>query len=620
MENEVVWAELEHNHGPAADVPDLVRDCRNADEEVAMNAFLDLSDRLYHQGGRVCSAASAALPLLAGLAVDAPARLRPEVVELIGRLAEEAVTVDPDLVDPAWHPALEAARPRLLALLDDPDPKVRRAATVLVADGVRHPSAVAALEARWRGETDPVTRLDLVLALGVRGRVESVHASDDLQLRLAALHASGPADAARHVDTLVRAVLHPDAVRWRDSARIRGGIVAATGALLTADPVAATAFAVEVGRAGDDDQRVAALGQVTRVASEWHATPDAVPPFLAERLDDTAPEVRYRAAALLACLREPRSADRLAALVDDPARRAFRLSTTVGDAAVWALATVVDPRCLPGLVDRLTGDRLGFTTASHHAGRGMNLMEQPGIHEVLIPLHRHADTLVGPVVARLDPVRDRVLTMSLCRVVAAWGHAAEAALPALVDLLAVDDDYVVTRAAEAVGALGPVAAGAATALRRKASVPTAAWALWRTGADPDADALLRHAAEGNSLAVEHLADIGPLAPVSLLHDLVRSADEWTRVRAAHTLWRATGDPSTPVTALAEIAEPLARGECRPVRIQALERLAEIGATTDGVRATARAITENPRRISYFGGWRAFTEDEAVRTAARTLLG
>ncbi|OXM48894.1 hypothetical protein [Amycolatopsis alba] len=83
------------------------------------------------------------------------------------------------------------------------------------------------------------------------------------------------------------------------------------------------------------------------------------------------------------------------------------------------------------------------------------------------------------------------------------------------------------------------------------------------------------------------------------------------------LRRATGDPTEPTAVLTALAQPLARSGCLPVRIAAPRHLADI-AIDDHVRTAARAITANPHRITYFGGWRVFTEDEQLRTAASAL--
>ncbi|MBB5800363.1 HEAT repeat protein [Saccharothrix ecbatanensis] len=635
----VVWSELEHNYGDASDIPELLRGCASQDAEVAGRALYEVSNNLYHQGGWVCSAASAALPFLIDLAAGGAAHHRPHVVEVIGRLAREAVAVEPRFVDPAWQPALDAMRPRLLALLDDPDPEVRREATLMLSDGVRHPESVEALRRRWSAETDRTTRCDLVRAFGVvltwapdeslRAELVALLSGDDLQLCLAAVHAlaeSDPAVAPPHVDMLVRAVLDPDAALWRDSAWIGGALVRTTGDLLAVDPVAATAFAIGISQDREVDGRVASLGQAGSVLSEWRTATGAILPLVGRRLHDDTPEVRYRAAALLACLGLDAKpyADHLAALAADPAIRNSRRVTTVGDAAVWALARQDDPRCLPGLVERLSGDRLGFGTAGAYHGRLPHLIMQPAIHEVLIPLRRHVDVLLDAVTARLATAReDDVLGWTLCDVVAAWGPAAEAALPAVARLL--HGERSLPRAAKAIGAIGPPAADAAKALRNNTTEPTAAWALWRTGADPDfgIETLVHHVAEGRGYhnAIALLAELGPQAAASTDHlrDLTRSDNDWTRVEAAHALWRVTEDPTAPITTLTDLAEPLSTGDCLPVRIAALRYLADIGASTERVTTLARAILDNPRRIAYSGGWHTFAEDEEIRAAATRLL-
>ena len=639
----IAWKQLKHNYGTAVDIPKWLRACAHHDAGVAGDALAEVDNRLYHQGGWICSAATAALPFLVELAHGSAVHHRHEVVELIGRLAREAVIVQPRFLDTGWQPALDAARPRLLALLDDPDPRVRREATLLVGGGIRHPEAVRALRQRWRVETDRVTRWDLVLALGtaatwqqedheLRAELVRLLAHDDVQIRLAAVHAltgSDPVAAIPHVDTLVHAVLHDDAAKWQESAWIGGNratIVRSTGTLLQTDPAVATAYTIGVGRDGDTDQRVAAMDQAGRVLAEWHTVPGAILPFLGAHLDDAQPEVRYRAAGLLACLgaQAARYADQLATRAADPAMRDSRRRVTVGDAAVWALARQNDARCVPGLVDRLTGDRLGFDATGSYFGRDMFILWQPAIHEVLIPLGDYAAALVDAIASRLTPAHaDRFLTANLCEVIAQWGPAAEAALPSIAPLLRRPD--VAAAGARALGGIGPAASSLATKLRRGADEPNAAWALWRTGADPELgkDMLIRHVTDHNGphRTIRLLADVGPpaLACVDRLRRLTRSDDDWTRVEAAHALWRICGKPTEPAAVLTELARPLAEGHCLPVRIVAMRYLATIGTPTEPVADIARAILDNPRRIANSGGWRTFTEDEDLRTAATRIL-
>ncbi len=643
----VPWRELRHNYGDAADVPGLLLACADPDAGRAGDAIDELFNLIYHQGGWICPAAPAALPFLADLAAGEAKHHRPFVVEVIWRLAHEATIIEPRFLDGTWRPALDAARPRLLALLEDPDPAVRREATLLAGKGIPHPDAVLALRRRWHAETDRVTRWDLALAFGavcardpgdvaLRAELERLLEHDDLQLRLAALHAlheSDPSAPVAHVELLARAVLHDDAAGWQDSAWIggdRGTIVRHTGTLLRADPVAATAYTIAVSRGGETDARVATMDQAARVLAEWRTVTGAMLPFLGDHLGDAAPELRYRAAFLLACLGTEAAgyADQLAVLAGDGTMRDTAGQITVGDAAVWALARQHDPRCLPGLVDRLTGDRLGFPTAALHSGGGGVFMPWlPAVHEVLAPLGQYAEVLIDALASRLAAARaDRVTAMNLCAVVEAWGSAAQVALPAVAPLLDSTDSYVLAAAARAVAGCGPAAADFARPLRHRADEqPEAAWALWRTGADPDLgrDALMRHvtAQPGRHQAVALLAGLGPAAAPSAEHlrRMARSGEQWVQAEAAYALWRITGEPTPAVSALTELARPLAEGDCLPVRIAAVRHLATIGepaaAASGGI---ARAVLGNPRRLAYFGGWRTFAEDEALRTAAAQL--
>lgn len=642
----VAWATFGHNYGDAADVPALLRGCADRDAARAAEACGELDNRLYHQGGWVCSAATAALPFLLGLAGDRAVYHRAEIVELIGRIAREATEVERRLVDEGWPEALVRALPLVLELLADEDPGVRREATLLVAAGGLPYTAVAApLWRRWREEPDRIVRWDLVLAFGellvrhpdaadIRAELHRLLADDDLQIRLAAVHAlakSEPALPPTQAATLIEAVLHDDAEGWQRSAWIGGTrqtIVHSAGRLLGRDPAAATAFTIGVSRSTDIDQRVATLGQAGLLLAEWRTIDTALLPFLADQVNATETEVRYRAAFLLGCLGADSAAhaDRLAELVDDVATRDSGLHYAVGDAALWALARQHDPRCVPGLIGRLTGDRLGFDVrSSHTSDRYLFTFQQPGIHETLTPLREHAADLIDAVVARIATTTDTVLVSLLCDVLGAWGPAAGAAVPVLLPFLTDDDRW--PAAARALGGIGPAAAPAADALRRRAEDQTresaAAWAHWRVSGDPQpaVDVLVR-LTDGRALPaiLRHVADLGPLAAAAVprLRQLTESTDDWAKAEAAHALWRVSGEPAEAVAVLTTVARPLAEDRCSPVMRAALRYLADMGTPAASAAPIARAVLNNPRRLAYFGSWRTFVEDEEVRAAAASL--
>ena len=57
------WSSLTHAHGPATDVPELLRSLLSEDADVRMQACADLHEKIWHQG-TVYSASAAAIPFL----------------------------------------------------------------------------------------------------------------------------------------------------------------------------------------------------------------------------------------------------------------------------------------------------------------------------------------------------------------------------------------------------------------------------------------------------------------------------------------------------------------------------------------------------------------------------
>jgi hypothetical protein len=645
----VAWAALEHNYGAAADVPELLRGCGDPDASLAMDALEQLDDLLFHQGGWVCSAASAALPFLVELARDPAVVHRAVIVELIGRIAGEAISADPRSVDPGWPQALADVAPQMLGLLGDDDPRVRReAAWVAISGGLDVDEVAGALWRRWGEERDRVTRWDLVLAFGellagqgemadVRAELVRLLDDDDLQVCLAAVHAlagSQPDLPAARVGMLVEAVRQDDAAWWQHSAWIGGTpgtIVHATARLLHQAPAVAAAFVLGASRGAESDQLVTELDEAGLLLAQWRTVTAAVLPFLADHLHDAQAEIRFRAAFLLGCLGRDAApyVDQLAVLADDTAVRDSRRHLTVGDAALWALARQHDPRCLPRLRRRITGERSDLDTVSG-AGVPGDLrsfpFQLPALAQTVTALRGHGGEFVAAVAARLAASSDRIVLSRWCDVLASWGADAGPAVPVLVRLL--DDDAVWPAAAGALGAIGMQAAPAEQALRRRvrsdSDEPVGAWALWRVGGDPRpaVEALTRMIGDpARSQALRHLADLGPRAAtaVASLEHLVLSSDEWVRIEAAHALFRVTQDPTKAVTALTQVIQPLRSGLYTPVMGTAMRYLAVIGGpATFPATPIAQAVVDNPRRLAHHGGWRAFVEDEELRITATAL--
>ncbi|MFE3073711.1 HEAT repeat domain-containing protein [Streptomyces sp. NPDC059247] len=667
----VDWAGLRHNYGSAKDIPELLRRCAGPDRDDARAASSDLYNHLFHQGGWICSAASAALPFVLRLASVPEVWDRPHLLELVGRLASEAGLVRERerererFLDPAWEPAWAAALPALLDLLDDPEPEVRRAAVdVLGGCGSPGASVLPGLLRRWAAEDDPAARLDLVLSLGPAVRREPVGRYGDEtrallrdllddprpQTRLAAVHALAPDDPdlpGRRLGLVLEAVRDPSVELWRHAGSTRSGVRGVhhwTAGLMTGpDPAFALGLLADH---PDDEQRIGALAQTGGLLARWRSPAAALLPRVVARLDDPATEARFRAAELLACLGPAGAAhaDEVASLLGDTAVRPTRVGQTVHEAALWALARMNDPRCLPGLTELLgSGARSGFASASaFYPSGGPHHVVLPALHEVLVRLPDHAGPLLPPLVERLgaptrastststsaSPSADDRTVQRLCEVLAGWGSLAQPAVPRLVGLLA--DDRTWTAAAEALAGIGPAGGAAREPLlaRSHGTGPDAllaAWAYWRVGGDPGPalEAFGREVLAGpvRHPSLRRLADLGPHAAphADRFRTLTTDTDVWTRVEAAHALWAATGDAGTAAPVLTEAVRDLAEGTHRPVMLPALRHLTGLGRAARPAAHLLRDVPADDRRLGSSGTWRGFVQDEDVRIAVGELL-
>lgn len=649
----VDWAVLKHNYGSAEDVPGLLRRCEGPDPEDAEEAADELLNLLFHQGGWICPAATAALPFLLGLAAAPRVPSRLTLLELVARLAAEAGKVAERFLDPGWSPAWERALPKVLALLADSEPEIRRGAVgVLGACTSPGTLLLPALLSCRQAESDPVTRLDLVLALGEAVRREpagdrldeagtlltTLLDSPEPQLRLAAIHALAPGDpalATRRLELVLDAVRDPSVDLWRRTSTLECGVQGVQHWTAALYPGSSPVFTLGL-LAGhpDEEQRIGALAQAGGLLSRWRSPAEALLPAVVARLDDPVTEVRYRAAELLACLGPAAAghADAVAGLLDDTAARTTRTGETVAEAALWALARMNDPRCLPGLAERLTAARSGFASAEAHAGGDFHFPALPALHEVLIRLPDHAEQLLPVVREQLSTATDVRRLQHLCKALAAWGPAAKAAVPQLLDLL--EDDQRWTPAATALAGIGPAGNGGRDLLLARstaadgdatADAELAAWAYWKVGGEPEpALAVLGPAATEGRFphpALRKLADLGPHAAdfADKIRTMTGARDSWTRVEAAHALWAATGDTENTVPVLLEVVREPADGTYLPVMLAAVRHLARMAQAARPAVPLLRDIPASDRRLHYFGGWRAFTEDESIRTAVDELL-
>lgn len=357
-------------------------------------------------------------------------------------------------------------------------------------------------------------------------------------------------------------------------------------------------------------------------------------------------------------------ADGVAALLGDTGARTTRQRETVGEAALWALARMNDPRCLPGLVELIAGGPSGFASNSaHRPASDWHRPVLPAPYEALLCLPEHADVLMPAIRDRLHPATRQDLLRSLCEVLAHWGAAAEPAVPHLVNLL--DDDATWVPAATALSGIGTAGfgttgvstAGGSTAGGSTAGVGTpgigtggggaagtrvldtlagrfgsggneaelAAWTYWRVGGDPEpALDLLGAAITADRFvhtALRRLADLGPRAAclTDRLRVLAASTDSWTGVEAAHALWATTGDTGTAVPVLTKAVQALPGGTYLPVMLPAVRHLTRIGVAARPAASLLADVDGLDQRLRNSGGRRGFTQDESIRTAIDELL-
>lgn len=654
--DEIDWAGLKHNYGSAEDVPGLLRRCAGPDEGDAHSAAGDLDNHLFHQGGWICPAAPAALPFLLRLAAAPSVPTRRPMLELVASLAGEPGRVRAErFVDPGWAPAWQEALPDVLGLLGDPLPEIRRGAAYVLAVCQSPGEAVLpALLRCWAAEGDPATRLELVLALGAasvrmpaggqgaeaRDLLHGLLDSPEPQTRLAAVHALAPGDPdlpAGRLDLVLDAARDPGVEVWRHVSSVGTGVPGVHG--WTADLYPGPDPAYVLGLLADHhdgDQRTSALAQAGTLLSRWRSPTAALLPRIAARLGDPLPEVRFRAAELLACLGPAAAAhaDEVAALRHDTAARDTRTGETVGEAALWALARMDDPRCVPGLVPLVGGAPSGFASASNHfPDSGGHYVNLPALHEVLAELPGHTDLFLPAVRARLRTETDGFRLRRLCEALADWGPRARAAVPELLALLA--DERTWQAAAPALAGVGLPDKGRAVSRVRKRLLARsrtegpdaglAAWAYWKVTGEPGPalEALRRDLEERRYAhpSVRRLADLGPHAApyAELFEALTSDRDAWTRVEAAHALWAATGDTATAAPVLTAAARDLAEGTYLPVMLPALGYLAALGPAARPAAELLRDLPARDRRLRSNGGWRGFVQDEQIRTAVEELL-
>ncbi|GAA3936268.1 hypothetical protein GCM10023085_17140 [Actinomadura viridis] len=666
--DEIDWAALEHAYGAAEDVPGLLRAIAVDDD--AAEAVGDLDTRLLHQGGFVCSAATTALPYLVDLAEAAHVTARPGVLELIGRLAEQGGMVHDRHVDPGWAAAWSAAVPRLLALIGDADVAVRSTlpATLSRAAGEAD-LVVPALRERWRDDDDEAVRLALILAAGELGPGCTVDVLPELLIWLRDL--SGHAEAQTRLaaaialtrvvpshrlgadlDTLTRAVRDARLQVWGDvpwvtaypvdllndsdgtPTRVIGWIDEQFGD----DVTSRTDFSLTFLGDRDGDRRMGAVRAAAALLATWRSPVQRLLPAIAERTTDRAGTARAYATHVIAAIGDEADdhVDLLAARLGDDRRLSRYSEERISDIAAWGLAWRHDPRCLPHLVERLSGPNLGYGTSRVFSGADRPFFystDPPAVQEVLGPLCDHADVLLPVIRDRLrGPDEGRTngtfggVHQALTDILEQWGEASAPAVPELIGLLATDRHLY---AVKALAAIGPAASDVAPVLRKSLRRPSdepadeesvvLSWAYWKITDDPEP--VLIAIGQETGRWSSYLADLGPLAAAHAdrIYDLLDGADARERINAANTLFRITRDPTDAAETLRDVVHSLTDDRYRPVIWEALRYLADMGEAAGHCDLVLREALASDRRHYYYGKWRRLAQDQEFRRLATRIL-
>ncbi|MFD6424651.1 HEAT repeat domain-containing protein [Streptomyces sp. NPDC060198] len=611
-------------------------------------------------GDRVNKAATEALPFLVALAADPGVRVRTDLLDLLKRLDDTAQEAEPHRIDGRWPAAWRHQQPALLVLLADGDAEVRRSALSFA----RH---VAPLLERWRAETEPSVRLNLLWELGraaageaARGTLAGAAAEEvravfegevrdgSPAMRIAALEGWADLDLdvlERHADLLMEVFAGGDVEETRRDFEKLSYLPEAEafwsreyglhGVMLRfADaPGPAVSFLVRLAgkaaRNGDVPLLRAALECAWDLLVDHRSVEPALLHLAGSLLTCPDPGARLWAAYVLAALgaRSEPYADLLAALVDDEGEDEL-LEGTVACQARWALTRIGDPRGLPGLVEQLYEPSY---RAHHEEGCSWENPRLPEIDDVLGPLRDQADLLLPALrkVLRWRTEEQRLTGYScsstgrLLRVLTEWEEAALPALPEVVALLPHQRHWAV----EAVVAMGPGAASAEDAVR--ACGPGSGDPLYmercalRVGGHTSAELrLVGEELTGRERSAVLLARFGSeaVAYAPSVRELLDGSAGVTRLDAAVTLWSITGEPEPSASVLEEFVLPVADGgDDWGNFLVALRTLARIGRITPEARAALHTVKGFDRRLSPGRDYTDVLQDQRIRAAIDEVL-
>ncbi|MFD7533050.1 hypothetical protein ACFV8E_36535 [Streptomyces sp. NPDC059849] len=562
------WADLQHAYGSAADVPGHLRALAGDSDEAASEAVSELYGSILHQGS-VYGATARAVPYLARLA---GAGYRTEdLVALLGGIAEGGADGG-DSDEAACRAAVVGELALLLTTVDAEAPGLRRAAVWAAAMTGAAEQVLPVLHRRWKTETDPLVRAELLGAMahldpsGTAGTATAALAADEPgEVRIAALLAcvdGGLPWGAAHHGAMLSLLPVNGLVEDRMDLERNEPLQYVVEALLLRDTAAdrdATYTLLDAAlRGADPEAREEALWAAETACLLSRSAPErlsgAVEALIADPADAPA------AYSLLAKL-GVRAAAAVPALV--------RLAAGEGDPADRALEALV--AVAPDLAAPLLARDLGRCPRALRAACGFLI---DGTADSSFPYDPALFDAIRARLGSVGPDADEIVRLVL--LLGAWGSRASAALPELRSVLPVSPKVV----PKALAAICPPEHRVATAELLTAAARTgpedgrlaAAVAVRELTGEtgPLLVAVAGCLTPGGPAvreAARLAAELGPEA--TGLVPALRSAlgeSEGTRnspqldadVEIAAALWRITGDPEEAVPVLAGVlaeAEP-----------------------------------------------------------------
>ncbi len=548
--------------------------------------FVYLAGALQMEPGEWLPEVSDAVPEVLRYVEDRQAPERFRVLYIVEMVADAARAAT---VDERWPAVWADAVPRLIALLDDPDEAVRRAAALALAEAPEPGTVLDALFDRFGREEAAPVRVGLVVAIGELGG-ESVlpwlaERTHEAPLAVAAWVSIARLAGEVPVDRLVDAVcgdltpyegLHgfdssSDVLQWAVE-HLAPESQTEVLLALTANPARSTAVLKVAGKLATDRPSMA----------------EALVPVFGRLLETSE---RGLAAARLADLAPDSAgyADRLFALIDDAAP-AEKLGTLVvaevRDMALWALLKLRDRRAVAPLLalctERMRAERPLIGSGWFPTPQG----DVPNLRELFGHAPEFADEVL-PWVRDLLRQDSSMVVLQVTRLLTDWGPVAAPVARDLMPKLGSEDPRVVEWSADCLAVLGVANEQVLDALAEATHRTELPWAARSAGATAfavlggdraAADELLAEGlARGERAAVERLAALGPAAAhhVPALRAFDRSWPE-EEVAVARTLACLTGDAGEAVPVLLGVLAEMKPKQAYEAEEAAVRGLAELG--------------------------------------------